>query len=359
MKRELLSKAFGDIDESFVSEAYRPVPMDASSTSERIVHMKRKRIVSLALAAALILALGVTAYAVWSIHSARQQEIKADLKIDENNVSSYTEYDVDEPKEQEEEETQIVLLSSVNDGDMQRIYMNISPVTEAEVAVYNEDYNFFWSIEGTEKWGLAKPKLPSDITLIGNEEIQTAVRQYAYNRDTQTITLECRIDVSFIEEAENALGTDTIPLKVDMKKDGNVIRTYGSVSFTHTEDQTRYFDFGHALYHDEDLDKEIEVVGLELTPFSAVWKVRYEGAESFHTPEADWEKYAPWSALEDKVGMESLLVFSDGSSFSTGGALTTPCNNGVVELHCGWGSAINIDDVQRIVLDDLVLWENK
>jgi hypothetical protein len=31
----------------------------------------------------------------------------------------------------------------------------------------------------------------------------------------------------------------------------------------------------------------------------------------------------------------------------------------VVNLHCGWGSAINIDDVQRIELGDLVLWELK
>lgn len=64
MKQELLSKAFGDIDESFILEAYRPVPMDASSASERIVHMKKKRFFSLVFAAALIFALVVTAYAM-------------------------------------------------------------------------------------------------------------------------------------------------------------------------------------------------------------------------------------------------------------------------------------------------------
>ena len=356
MKRDTISKALNGLDDRFIIESavFSPEPMQG--IPERIVHMRKKRIVSLALAAALILALGVTAYAVWSIHSARQQEIKTDLKIEENNVTGYTEYDIDETEEQEAE---IVLLSSVNDSDRQHIYMNVSPLTEAEIAVYNEDYNFFWSIEGTEKWGLATPKLPSDITLIGNDEIRSAVQRYAYDRSTQTLTLECSIDVSFLEEAANALGTDVIPLKVAMKKDGNVIRSFGPTAFTPTEEQILYFDFGHALYHDETTGNEMEIVGLELTPFSAVWKVRYEGAESLHTPEADWEKYAPWSALEDKVGMESLLVFSDGSSFSTGGALTTPYKNGVVELHCGWGSAINIDDVQRIVLDDLVLWENK
>ena len=54
-----------------------------------------------------------------------------------------------------------------------------------------------------------------------------------------------------------------------------------------------------------------------------------------------------------------MLVFADGSTFSTGGALTSPYNDGIVNLNCGWESAININDVQRIVLGDLVLWEAK
>ena len=96
---------------------------------------------------------------------------------------------------------------------------------------------------------------------------------------------------------------------------------------------------------------------MELTPFSAVWKVSYEGAEFFHTPEADLAAYEPWSILEDKVCIEAKIVFSDGSEYSTGGALTTPYENGTVNQFCGWGSAINIEDVQRIVLGDLILWE--
>lgn len=63
MNRELLAKAFGDIDEQLIAQAYRPAPEDASSSSERVIHMKKKRIISLALAAALILALGAVAYA--------------------------------------------------------------------------------------------------------------------------------------------------------------------------------------------------------------------------------------------------------------------------------------------------------
>ena len=55
MNRELLSKALCEIDESFIAEAYRPVPEAASSSSERIVPMKKKRIITFALAAVLIL----------------------------------------------------------------------------------------------------------------------------------------------------------------------------------------------------------------------------------------------------------------------------------------------------------------
>ncbi len=130
------------------------------------------------------------------------------------------------------------------------------------------------------------------------------------------------------------------------------------MSFTPVDEQTRYFDFGHAVYTDAASGKSIEISGLELTPFGAVWKVRYEGAEAIHSPNGDPADAEVWSMLEDKVCIESQLFFSDGSVFSTGGALSAPYTSGAVELHCEWGSAINIDGIQKIVLGDLVLWKN-
>ena len=62
---------------------------------------------------------------------------------------------------------------------------------------------------------------------------------------------------------------------------------------------------------------------------------------------------------ERKICIDAKIIFSEGSTFSTGGALSCPFENGVVRLNCGWGSAINIDDVQRIVLGDHVLWEKE
>ena len=253
----------------------------------------------------------------------------------------------------------LVLLSSVNDGQEQHVYVNISPVTREEAARFPADVRFVWNVSGTEIGGFAGPQLPVGLSVSGEEAIRDAVLENAYDEESQTMTLQCYIDVKFIEEAMAELGTENVPLQVQMIVGENDPKTFGPVPFSLTEEQTRYFDFGHAVYHDEELDKDIEIVGLELTPFSAVWKVSYEGAEDFHKPGADQTAYAPWSILEDKVCIEAKIIFSDGSEFSTGGALTTPYENGTVNQWCGWGSAINIDDVQRIVLGDLVLWEAK
>ena len=354
MKRELLSKAFGDIDERFIAEAYRPVPGNASGTSERIVHMKKKRIIAFALAAALTFALGITAYAAWNIHAARQQELKTDLGIEENNVNSYLEYGVPDTQE-----NGLVLLSSVSDGQEQHVYVNLSPVSEEDAAGFPEKTRFSWRIPGTDIGGFAGPQLPAGLSVAGTDEIREAVLRHAYDRETQTMTLQCLLDVNAIKELVSSSGAEKLMLQVQMTVGERDPLIFGPVPFALTEEQSRYFDFGHAVYRDEELDREIEIIGLELTPFSAIWKVNYEGAADFRRPGADQAAYAPWSILEDRVCIEAKIVFSDGSEFSTGGALTTPYENGTVNQFCGWGSAINIDDVQRIVLGDLVLWEAK
>ena len=350
MKRETISQALDLLEERHVSATASFDPGAIQEPPERIVPMKKKRILSFALAAALLLALSAAAYAAWSVHEAKQQELKADFRIAENNVESYVEYTV--PDEGEG----LVLLSAVNDGQEQRVYVNISPVTEVEAAAFPENAGFGWRIEGTDCGGYAAPHLPVNQSVSGTERIRAAVLAHAYDRDTQTLTLQCFIDVQLFRKAAAELGTESVPLTLQMSVDGGA-RSFGPVSLSLTAEQRRYFDFGHALYHDEETDREIELVGLELTPFSAVWKMHYEGDEALHRPDADWETYGPWIQLEDKICIQARLIFSDGSEFSTGGALTCPYENGTVNPFCGWGSAIDIDDVQRIVLGDQVLWD--
>lgn len=66
MKREQLSTIIGNIDDRHIAEAYQYDPARGGRSPERIAHMKKKRMITLALAAALVLALSVTAYSVGS-----------------------------------------------------------------------------------------------------------------------------------------------------------------------------------------------------------------------------------------------------------------------------------------------------
>ena len=66
MSREQLSEIISGLDDRHIVGAIRYSPGDAASP-ERIEHMKRKRIFTIALAAALILALGAAAYAISGI----------------------------------------------------------------------------------------------------------------------------------------------------------------------------------------------------------------------------------------------------------------------------------------------------
>ena len=352
MNRELLSKAFGEIDDRFIAEAVYLPAGDASASPER-KHMKTKRILTLALAAALILSLGIAGFAAWSIHSSRQQELRTDLKIEEGKPESYVEFPV---ADADANTAGVVLLSAINDGQEERIYLNVSPVAEEKLARFPEEARFFCMIEGTEYGGFAAPKLPAELSLSGQDEIRKAVKEYSYDSETQTLTLEAYLMTDVLKKAMQELGTERIPLQVNMAV-GEETLCFGKILFSPTEEQHRFFDFGHARYYDRELDKEIEILGLKLTPFSAEWIVHYEEDAKGHTPGADPGKYSSWYLLEDKVCIEAKLHFSDGSTFSTGGAVATPYQDGAVHQHCSWGSAIDIEDVQRITLGDLTLWE--
>ena len=72
MNREKVFQCLADLDDRFVEESRTYAPGKASGAPERILHMKKKRFITLALAAALILSLGATAYAVSAAVSSPQ-----------------------------------------------------------------------------------------------------------------------------------------------------------------------------------------------------------------------------------------------------------------------------------------------
>ena len=65
MKRETISLALNSLNDRHITDTETFSPGAVQSSPERIEHMKKKRIVTLALAAVLLLALGISAYAAW------------------------------------------------------------------------------------------------------------------------------------------------------------------------------------------------------------------------------------------------------------------------------------------------------
>ena len=179
--------------------------------------MKKKRIITAALAAALLLALGITAYAVWSIHSARQQELKADLKIEEKNVNSYTEY----PVPSQSSASGVTLLSTVNDGEFQRVFVNVSPVKKDVIDRFPETVAFAWRLDGMtlngeDYWMTAGPKLKSGTSVSGYDAIREAVYQDAYDEETETLTLECSISNDAIAQAQAFENSERVHLTLTL-----------------------------------------------------------------------------------------------------------------------------------------------
>ena len=136
MNRYQLNRALTGIDDRYLTMVDRKTE---EAQTMRQKNIKSKKIFRTILIAAVITALmGITAYAVSSIHAARQQALRADLKIDENEVSGYTEYAESEPGTAEgsslaetvRAEPRIQLISSLQQGDFQAVYFSVSPVPE-------------------------------------------------------------------------------------------------------------------------------------------------------------------------------------------------------------------------------------
>ncbi len=92
MKREEAFEALSSLDDAFIAEAIRYAPAESARPPERIAHMK-KRIITLALAAVLILALSVTAYAAINAMSHRVPEPEETFRIVwDNGADGYVEW---------------------------------------------------------------------------------------------------------------------------------------------------------------------------------------------------------------------------------------------------------------------------
>ena len=181
MNRYQLNRALTGIDDRYLTMVDRKTE---EAQTMRQKNIKSKKIFRTILIAAVITALmGITAYAVSSIHAARQQALRADLKIDENEVSGYTEYAESEPDtasvsslaETVGAEPRIQLISSLQQGDFQAVYFSVSPVPEETAR------SFFFDNMVTEfSYIASNEKIPEDCWYTAGRDEEGIEKSFAH-----------------------------------------------------------------------------------------------------------------------------------------------------------------------------------
>ena len=334
-----------------------------------------RRFVTLAAAVALLLALGVTAYAISSIHQRRQAELRDSLGIEENQVESYVEYDTGTG----ENTAGITLLSAVADGEIQQVYVNISPVSPEEVTACAVTEKFVWSIDGGNTFSFAEPYVPKEQFTISESDMTTfydpdtgvenwhvnpdvvaeRMLTYAYDEETQTLTLRCSILRSLMDvtkSAELRIWGITMRPKDEGGTDVSLDRDYGSVSFNPTGLEVRELMLDTPVVFENSETGECGTIeGLIVYPTGLTWLVAHPDAENVYR--SDWTEeekaeYQPlllsWLNSIEEALSGAKLNFTDGTSFAIPVIVHMPFEDGWAKGVTYWKKTININAIESV-----------
>lgn len=356
--------------------------LEAAETGERRASAKRKgigrptrRLAALAAVVALLLALGVTAYAISSIHQRRQAELRDSLGIEENQVESYVEYDTGTG----ENTAGITLLSAVADGEIQQVYVNISPVSPEEVTACAVTEKFVWSIDGGNTFSFAEPYVPKEQFTISESDMTTfydpdtgvenwhvnpdvvaeRMLTYAYDEETQTLTLRCSILRSLMDvtkSAELRIWGITMRPKDEGGTDVSLDRDYGSVSFNPTGLEVRELMLDTpVVFENSETGESGTIEGLIVYPAGLTWLIAHPDAENVHR--SDWTEeeraeYRPlqvsWLNSIEEALSGAKLNFTDGTSFAIPVIVRMPFEDGWAKGICFWTGTINIYAIESV-----------
>ena len=334
-----------------------------------------RRFVTLAAAVALLLALGVTAYAISSIHQRRQAELRDSLGIEENQVESYVEYDTGTG----ENTAGITLLSAVADGEIQQVYVNISPVSPEEVTACAVTEKFVWSIDGGNTFSFAEPYVPKEQFTISESDMTTfydpdtgvenwhvnpdvvaeRMLTYAYDEETQTLTLRCSILRSLMDvtkSAELRIWGITMRPKDEGGTDVSLDRDYGSVSFNPTGLEVRELMLDTPVVFENSETGECGTIeGVIVYPTGLTWLIAHPDAENVHR--SDWTEeeraeYRPlqvsWLNSIEEALSGAKLNFTDGTSFAIPVIVRMPFEDGWAKGVTYWKKTININAIESV-----------
>ena len=363
MNAEHIMDAMNLVDEKYRAEL---LVLRRQSEPKRRRRLGRTLLIAAAIASALIVSAFAVGYTL--IHTRRQEELHQSLEISENAVADYVEYPVSELDRSEG----VTLLSTINDGEFQRVYMNIGPITREELDTFflsptqNGDGSFsFYMPQFTQDgihFGTATP-IVLDYT---PGETAGDMLSDAYDEETQTLTVECDcIDTEYDFSKPFTLTLQLMYCTDDPEVDGmeaEIVRTFGTVTVDPTVNSARFLRFAEPYcFTNETTGGEGSVIGAEISSMSVNLIVEHENMETMYvrnelTGEEQrrfFEEQLGWVRAVDEVFHGLTLEYPDGSTQSGFGSMSADYADGHAVHRCGLGSrTLNADAVVGISIGE-------
>ena len=394
MLSEKVLFALNNTDDSFLEEAWELLSGSVVSQKPAM----RKIIRTVLIAAILMALIAATAYAIVSIHQQRQQELRESLKIEENQVAGYLEFEEvptleETTTESEEKAPSAQMISTFRNGEFVDIYFSISPITREEAwdAIGWEQKNAIYVIasnsrelddayrkigKGTEKGLYGRfpvlPPIQVDEYLRPQGTREEMLEKY-YDADTQSLMLKTAfllsyeavdwskpvyMNVKIIELASLASSFDEPIEEYRARYDPVCVGDYGTVPVTISETEFLMADFSRKgiLVEAPSADKVLQVLGVKIYASEVEWQVTHEDVDLiFNLPRDDdeafrkgYELLLEWLTIYDQVLDGSALIMKDGTQIKLSPSESTPYENGVVMLYSHLGSTIDLRKVTAI-----------
>ena len=371
MLSEKVLFALNHVDDSFLEETREL--LDRSAVSQKPA---KSRIIRTGLIAAVLAALmAATAYAIVSIHQKRQQELRESLKIEENQVAGYQEFEEASAPEEtaaepKEKEASVQLISTFRKGEFADVYFSISPITRDEawdainhdtvaICTYISNSSHLEDAhlkkndqENKDVYGkvITRPPIQEDEYLRGfvlsYDAVDWSKPVYINVKMIDFKSLQTPVDMSLSVE-ENLKDYHPICLK-----------DYGTVSFVLSDTEYINADLRNKeiLVSLPSSDKVLQVLGVKIYASEVEWQVTHEDVDLiFNLPRDDdeafrkgYEQMLDWLTVYDQVLDGSALIMEDGTQVKLNPSESTPFENGVVTLYSRLPSTIDLRKVDAI-----------
>ena len=393
MLSEKIVFALNNVDDSYLEEAEDL--LDNPAATQHTINKRTIQVILIAAALALLLAACALGY---TIHQRRQQELRESLKIEENHVAGYQEFEetsaaAETSADSQEKAPSVQLISTFRNGEFVDVYFSISPITREEAwdAIGWEQKNAIYVIasnsrelddayrkigKGTEKGLYGRypilPPIQEDEYLRTHETREELLEKY-YDADTQSLMLKTAfllssdtidwnkpvyMNVKIIELASLAMSMDETIEEYWARYDPVCVRDYGTIPVVISDTEYVAADFREKdiLVPAPSSDKVLQVLGVKIYASEMEWQVTHEDVDLiFNLPRDDdeafrkgYELLLEWLTIYDQVLDGSILIMEDGTQVKLSPSESTPYENGVVTLYSHLASTIDLRKVVAI-----------